>query len=98
VTIGQTKTLPTTLTNVGSTMLTITSITITGDPSDFLQTNTCDGSVGAGKSCTITVTLKPPNAGTFNGAVSISDNGGGQPAAGKSLSSTPYRRTTAPTI
>jgi hypothetical protein len=79
VTIGQTKSLPTTLTNVGRTMLTINSITITGDPSDFSQTNTCDGSVGAGKSCTITVTFKPPNASNFNGAVSISDTGGGSP-------------------
>ena len=67
-----------TLTNVGSTILSITGITITGSGA-FSQTNNCDSSVGAGKSCTITVTFKPLSRGTFTGAVSISNNGGGSP-------------------
>jgi hypothetical protein len=78
VTIGQTKTLSTTLTNVGSTTLSVTGITLTGS-SEFSQTNTCGRSVGAGMSCTRTVTFKPTGAGAVSGDVSISDNGGGSP-------------------
>jgi len=63
----------TTLTNVGSTALDITGITITGP---FSQANTCDANVGAGKSCAITVTWSRSTGG---GAVSVSDNGGASP-------------------
>ena len=77
-----------TLTNVGSGALDITSIAITGS-STFSQTNTCGSSVGAGASCTITVTFKPKvfATGTFTGDLSISDDGGGSPQQ-VSLSST----------
>jgi len=67
-----------TLTNVGSTTLNITSITATPNP-PFSETNNCDSSVGAGQSCTITVTFNSSTRGSFSGAVSISDNGGGSP-------------------
>ncbi len=66
----------TTLTNVGSAALTITSIVITGSDK-FSQTNTCGSSVGAGGSCTITVTWSEGKEST--GDVSITDNGGGSP-------------------
>jgi dienelactone hydrolase len=68
----------TTLTNTGSTTLSISSITITGSTT-FSQTNTCSSSVVAKGSCTITVTFKSSSRGTFSGAVSVSDNGGGSP-------------------
>jgi dienelactone hydrolase len=68
----------TTLTNTGSTTLSISSITTTGS-SHFSQTNTCASSVAAKGSCTITVTCtSPPQAGVL-GAVSVSDNSGGSP-------------------
>jgi len=66
-----------TLTNVGSAMLSITSITITGY--GFSQTNTCGSSVGTGKSCTITVTFKPSHLGLYSGTLSFSDDGGASP-------------------
>ena len=75
---GDSKTLTTTLTNVGATALSITSITITGS-SYFSQTNNCGASVGAGGSCSITVTFSPGSIGTFSGDVVITDNGGGSP-------------------
>jgi predicted dienelactone hydrolase len=78
VKVGHSSSLTTTLTNTGSTALSISSITITGSTA-FSQTNNCGGSVKAGASCTITVTFKPPSAGSFSGAVSVSDNGGGSP-------------------
>jgi VCBS repeat protein/HYDIN/CFA65/VesB family protein len=74
--LGSGSTLTTTLTNTGSTTLNITSIK-TNSP--FSQTNTCAKSVGAGKSCAISVTFKPSQSGTFSGAVSVSDDGGNSP-------------------
>ena len=65
-----------TLTNSGNTTLNITSITITGtDHGDFAQTNTCGSSLGAGKSCTISVTFKPTQINTRTGTLSVTDNG-----------------------
>lgn len=69
-----------TLTNVGSTQLTISGISITGlDRDDFSETNTCGTSVASHASCKITVTFKPTATGTRLAAVSISDDGGGSP-------------------
>lgn len=62
-----------TLNNVGSTPLSIVSITITGP---FSQTNTCHTSVAAETTCTITITW---SHATGSGAVSVTDNGGGSP-------------------
>jgi dienelactone hydrolase len=76
--VGHTSSLTTTLTNMGITALGISGITITGSAA-FSQTNSCGSSVKGGASCTITVTFKPPVAGSFSGAVSVSDNGGGSP-------------------
>lgn len=80
---SQTKTLTTTLTNVGNATLTISSITITGtDTADFSQTHTCGSKVRAGKHCVITVTFKPIgryNTQTFSADVSVSDNASGSP-------------------
>jgi hypothetical protein len=67
-----------TLTNVGSTALTLTGFNITGtDAEDFSQTNTCGGNVGAGLSCTISVVFKPTERGPRTASVSVMDNGGG---------------------
>ena len=78
VTRGSSKTLTTTLSNTGSTALSIGSITITGSTA-FSQTNTCGTSVAAGGSCTITATFRPTGIGSFSGDVSVSDSGGGSP-------------------
>jgi len=60
-----------TLKNTGSAVLTITSITVSGD---FSQTNTCGSSLAASASCTLSVTFKPTATGTRTGAVTITDN------------------------
>jgi hypothetical protein len=75
---SSTKTI--TLTNLGSTTLSITSIGLTGTNSgDFSQTNTCGSSVGAGQGCSISVTFKPLAKGTRTASVSVTDNGGASP-------------------
>jgi hypothetical protein len=69
-----------TLTNKGTSSLSITSITIAGtNPSDFTKTSTCGASVAAGASCTISVTFKPTATGARSASLSVADNGGGSP-------------------
>jgi hypothetical protein len=59
----------TTLTNTGTTPLNISSITVTGSS----QTNNCPTSLGAGRSCNISVNF------TSDGAITITDDGGASP-------------------
>ena len=71
---------PITLSNAGSALLNINSITLTGsNPTDFGQTNNCGTSVLPGGSCTITVTCTPLSAASFSASVSVSDNASGSP-------------------
>jgi hypothetical protein len=65
-----------TLTDAGNVALTITGITVSGD---FVETNTCGGSLAAGTNCKISVTFKPTATGTRTGVVSITDNTSGSP-------------------
>jgi len=67
-----------TLTNTGATALSITSLTTTG-ASNFSQTNTCGATVGAGGSCSISVSFGSSSTGSFSGDVVVVDNGGGSP-------------------
>jgi hypothetical protein len=60
-----------TLTNTGTTTLTISSIVASGD---FAQTNNCGTSVLAGASCSISTTFTPTTTGNRAGAVTITDN------------------------
>jgi len=68
------KTLQTTLTNVGSTGLKITSIDIVG-ADRYSQSNNCGLSVSVGRSCRVGVTLSPKfRIGSFNAYLSITDS------------------------
>ena len=63
-----------TVTNTTSTALNVNGVTITGtNAGDFSETNTCNSSVGAGISCTISVTFTPASTGTRSAEVSVSD-------------------------
>ena len=65
-----------TLKNAGKAMLSIGSITTSGD---FSQTHTCSSLVLAGASCAIRVTFKPTAVGTRTGALTITDNANPSP-------------------
>jgi hypothetical protein len=65
-----------TLTNTGTTPLTISSITASGE---FLQTNNCGSSLPAGSSCTIKVGFQPTTKGTLTGALTIADDAADSP-------------------
>ena len=71
---------PLTLTNIGTTPLTVSGIAIVGSNiGDFGQTNTCGGSVGAGASCTINVAFTPQAAGPRSASIQITDSAAGSP-------------------
>lgn len=64
-----------TLTNSGTSALTINSISTTGtNAADFGQTNTCGASVAAGGNCTINVTFTPSTQAAENASLSIADS------------------------
>jgi len=66
-----------TLTNIGASSLTISSIAPTGhNAADFSQTNTCGTSVLAGSSCTISVIFTPTQVGPRIASVTITDSAG----------------------
>jgi hypothetical protein len=69
-----------TLTNSTTELLTISGITVLGaNAEDFAQTNTCGGSVGAGGSCTISVTFAPAATGSRSAGISITDDASSSP-------------------
>ncbi|MFZ0798034.1 MAG: choice-of-anchor D domain-containing protein [Terriglobales bacterium] len=66
-----------TVTNNSSSTMYFSSITI--NSANFAQTNTCGGTLAAGKKCTISVTFAPQQAGALTGTLSINDNGSNSP-------------------
>ena len=69
-----------TLSNVGTSSLSINGISITGTGAgSFAQTNACGSSLGAGKSCTVSVTFDPKSAGTFTPSLTVNYAGTASP-------------------
>ena len=65
-----------TMTNTGSTLLTITSIVTTGD---FSQTNSCPTGLAVGANCIISVVFTPTAAGSRSGSLTITDSAANSP-------------------
>jgi Cep192 domain 4 len=66
------------LTNTGSTPLSIQAIGIAGTNfSDFAETTTCGSSLPANASCAIQVRFKPSATGPRSASLQIRDDGGG---------------------
>jgi len=63
------------LTNNGMTPASI----VISSSGDFAQTNNCNGALGAGASCTVSVTLTPTGVGTIDGAVTVVDSATNSP-------------------
>lgn len=66
-----------TMSNKGTTTLTISSISISGNFA--IPSKTCGTSLAAATSCKINVNFKPTVTGTRTGSLSIAHNGGGSP-------------------
>ncbi len=70
---------PVTLTNTGTSTLTITSITASGDFGLTTSAKPCGSTLAAGKSCTIDVTFTPSQTGTRTGTLTLTDNSPSSP-------------------
>jgi phospholipase C len=68
VALGSASTLPVTLTNVGTTIVKITSISAN---TDYTASNNCGSSVASGGTCTVNVTFAPSASGSRPGALSV---------------------------
>jgi hypothetical protein len=60
-----------TVTNTGSTSLTVSNISITGD---FLETDNCGNAIAANGTCQISVTFDPSTSGTRSGTLTVTGN------------------------
>lgn len=65
-----------TVSNPGSTPVTITSIVTTGD---FAHTTTCGSTLPPASTCTVSVTFSPTTSGTLTGQTTITSNAKGSP-------------------
>jgi len=75
--VGSTSTPRTvTLTNTGTTALTISSIKVLGQ---FGMSSSCGSSVAAGANCTISATFSPKSRGTKSGTISVADSASSKP-------------------
>jgi hypothetical protein len=89
---------PITLTNVGTSQLTISGIAVSGGNSgDFAQTNTCGATLAPNASCTINVTFTPTNTGARSSSVQVTDNASSSPQS-VSLSGTGTGFTVSPGV
>lgn len=68
-----------TLTNTGTAMLNISSITTSGDFAQTPSTKPCGTTLAAGAFCKINVTFTPTQLGVRSGSLTITDNATGSP-------------------
>jgi hypothetical protein len=84
-----------TITNSGNAALNISAVTLTGvNAADFtLASNTCNGTVAASATCTVSITFTPSNTGARQANLQITDNAPASPQSfplsGTGTSSTP---------
>jgi FtsP/CotA-like multicopper oxidase with cupredoxin domain len=77
---GRTASYGFTLSNTSVASMTINRISITGtNANQFSQRSNCGNTLGAGLSCTITVTFAPTQRATANATLSVSNNAVGSP-------------------
>jgi len=77
--VGTASTVMTvTLANLGNAPLAISGIAAAGD---FAATHNCPASLGAGLSCTISVTFTPTTTGSLVGSLNVTDDAPGSPQA-----------------
>ena len=73
---GTSNTQSVTLANTGNAILTISSITVTGD---FTKATTCTSTLAGGGSCTILVSFTPTASGPRTGTLSVASSVAGTP-------------------
>jgi len=76
VTPGSSTTQTATLTNDGSSSVTITTIAISPANKTYTQTNNCPATLGVQQTCTFTLVFTPPDVGTYNATLSVANSAG----------------------
>ncbi len=79
--VGSTSaTVPISVTNSGSGALLVGAISFTGaNPGDFLETNTCQGTVAPSATCAINITFSPAMIGARSALLVLPDNAPNSP-------------------
>ncbi|MHB8644168.1 MAG: choice-of-anchor D domain-containing protein [Thermomicrobiales bacterium] len=73
--VGQSATCQAVLSNIGTAVLTITSITMTSTPPVFtIPNNACGTTLSPGATCQIPITFAPLINGAYTGTLTVSDN------------------------
>jgi hypothetical protein len=75
--IGQTTSLPVTLTNSGTATLNLSNLAVSGNFA--IPSNACGSQVLAGANCKITVAFKPTTKGSQSGVLQLTDNAADNP-------------------
>lgn len=65
-----------TVSNTGGAAAAVSGVSVTGD---FAQTNTCGTSIGAGASCSVSVTFHPTATGSRTGTLTVTSNATNSP-------------------
>jgi Divergent InlB B-repeat domain len=73
VVVGETGSGMVGITNWGYSPLTVSNVSVSGDPS-LSQTNTCTAPVPPMGTCQVTINFVPTSAGTFNGTLTLASN------------------------
>jgi hypothetical protein len=74
--VGATSAQTVTVSNPGSTAVSMSSVGVTGP---FSETNNCGTSLAAGANCTVSVTFAPTAAGSATGTLSVNSSAPGSP-------------------
>jgi centrosomal CEP192-like protein/galactose oxidase-like protein/Kelch motif protein len=76
VLVGSSATQSATLTNDSSAAVNITGASISPANSTFAQTNNCPATLNVQQSCTFQITFMPPDVGTYNATLSVTNSAG----------------------
>jgi hypothetical protein len=73
--VGDNPSQDLTITNTNGVPVGISHLALTGS-STFTQTNNCSATLGAGASCTVTVTFIPTVVGTVSATLAVTESAG----------------------
>jgi hypothetical protein len=76
VVAGSSSTMTATLTNDGSSSVNITGTSVSPANGIFTQTNNCPAALSVQQSCAYTIVFRPPDVGTYNATVSVTNSAG----------------------
>ena len=75
---GSTRTIS--VSNTGTSSLTVSGVAFTGSPVFTIASNTCTAAIAAGRNCSIGIRFTPSARTPFSGALVVTSNAAGSPA------------------